>query len=138
VPASASASASASAPGISHPSSPDLPPLTLTLPQGFTAHLDHRPAPSPTLAITDRIPHLIRIRPEGKKTPEITLRLSPPKTPGAPWRATVHSAPWMQIRLNKLPVGQTPKSNLPLPHGPVTLLFLRDETRIPLALDIPE
>ena len=44
----------------------------------------------------------------------------------------------MQITLNKRPAGQTPKSKLPLPRGPFTLLLKRDATEIPLALDIKE
>jgi serine/threonine protein kinase len=117
---------------------PVLPAVTVQVPQGFTAHLDHQPLQTSTLAIRDLHPHLIRIHPEGKNRPEITLRLSPPKAPGADWRAAIRSTPWMQIRLNKRPLGQTPRSNLPLPKGPFTLLLKRDATQIRLDLNIPK
>ena len=116
-----------------------LPPkVSLVVPNNFTARLDHKQINSSTLSITDRTPHLIRLRPKNSDRPEVTLRLSPPPDPGGNWTAAIHTTPWMQIKLNKRPAGQTPKSKLPLPRGPFTLLLKRDDISIPLSLEIPE
>jgi hypothetical protein len=117
---------------------PDPPKVTMSFPDDFTAHLDHKLVDSSVLSIKDPTPHLIRLRPKNADRPEITLRLSPPADPGGNWHAAVHSTPWMQITLNKRPAGQTPKSKLPLPKGPFTLLLKRDDVAVPLSLEIKE
>jgi hypothetical protein len=117
---------------------PVLPKVSINIPTNFTAHLDHKRIQGSSLSIKDESPHLIRLRPKNADRPEITLRLSPPQTPGGNWRAAIHSTPWMQITLNKRPAGQTPKSKLSLPRGPFVLLLKRDAVTVRLALETAE
>jgi serine/threonine protein kinase len=110
--------------------------VEVTIQDGYRAVLDHRPVQGGTIRILERHAHLIRVFPDKGGHPELVLRLNPPEGSSERWRMSIATRPWMQIRLGKLPLGQTPKTDLPLPQGHSRLVLRRDDTVVRLSLSV--
>jgi hypothetical protein len=116
---------------------PPPPLLVLRAVPGMRVTVDHKQLEGQRAEIRKRKAHLIHLHPDEGKVPEVTLRLTPfDATPGG-WRLSIRATPWMKIRLGKRPMGQTPKSNLPLPRGRTRLLLTRDEMEVSLEIVAP-
>ena len=98
--------------------------------------LDHRRVSGDRLQISELRPHLIELTPKKGKGPEVIIRLNPPKENSSNWSIALDSKPWLQIRLNDQPAGQTPRSKLRIDTGHNRLVLHRDEIHIRLDLEV--
>ncbi len=114
------------------------PKIEIRFDPHLTAVLDHNPFDGRSIRILDERPHLVRLSPSNGGPPEVLLRLLPPGGAQAGWRLTVGSTPWMRIRLDGRPRGQTPRSGLVLARGTSTLELHRDDVTVRLILRIPK
>ncbi|HUU00928.1 MAG TPA: serine/threonine-protein kinase [Myxococcota bacterium] len=111
------------------------PGLRVTCSEGFAVTLDNRPLLGKRLSLGGPRPHLVRLKSLGAARAEILARFDPPGEGRNGWRVSLRSNPWMNIRLDGRPAGQTPRSRLPVEWGRSSLVLVRDDIRVELAIE---
>jgi hypothetical protein len=111
------------------------PHLQMSVETGWRMFVDHELQEGRSFKVKEYQPHLIRLVPLTGEQPEVIVRLTPPVRSSKKWRLTLSSNPWMNIKLGRQALGQTPRSDLKLPFGQSTLLLHRGDLSVRILLE---
>jgi len=114
---------------------PEPPGMRVTCSAGFEVTLDNRPLAGRRVSLFGPRPHLLRLKSKRAARAEILARFNPPGEERQRWSVSLRSKPWLNIRINGRPAGQTPHSRLPLDWGRQRLVLERDRTRLELLIE---